>query len=107
MESRFFCGHCGEKISRSLYFQHKKLYYTPESQQWERTLQNEHDSVQEDFTFSDNEQEDPIDGQESMEVHPVGEDPPVGEDQTPETSDDDCTDFDFDQVRCSYSYAIQ
>jgi hypothetical protein len=34
MEKRFHCGHCGEKISKTLYYQHKKLYYSSSTNSW-------------------------------------------------------------------------
>lgn len=34
MEKRFHCGHCGEKISKTLYYQHKKLYYSSSTNTW-------------------------------------------------------------------------
>lgn len=32
---RFYCEHCGEKISKTLYYQHKRLYYSYDRQEWE------------------------------------------------------------------------
>lgn len=60
MDNRFYCEHCGEKVSKTFYYQHKKLYYTADKQQWERNLADEEvsyhsSSEEEDFTFSDNE----------------------------------------------------
>lgn len=34
MEKRYHCGHCNEKVSRTLYFQHKKLYYSASEKTW-------------------------------------------------------------------------
>ena len=34
--NRYFCEHCGERISKTLYlyYQHKKMFYSPSSQIW-------------------------------------------------------------------------
>ena len=31
------CGHCDELISKTLYFQHKRLYYSVHNRQWKKT----------------------------------------------------------------------
>ena len=52
------CGHCGEKISRTLYYQHKKLYYSTATKTWKKRddLVKWPDLEQYDeFTFSDTE----------------------------------------------------
>ena len=90
---RFYCEHCGEKVSKTLYYQHKKLYYTAEKQHWEQEVALSHASAseEEDFTFSDEEEkidEDPI-----MEVDNCI----AVSDETVDSSDDN-TDFDFDKV---------
>lgn len=30
------CGHCDELISKTLYFQHKRLYYSVHNRQWKK-----------------------------------------------------------------------
>lgn len=86
---RFYCEHCGEKVSKTLYYQHKKLYYTAEKQQWEQEVALSHASADEDFTFSDEEER--IDEDPTMEVNDC-----IAESDV-DSSDDD-TDFDFDKV---------
>ena len=50
-EKRFHCDHCGEKISRSLYFEHKKLYYSSTSNTWKKELFPKRTEQFEDFIF--------------------------------------------------------
>lgn len=59
-EKRFHCQHCGEKISKTLYYQHKEKYYSPATQTWSRDakrqvleFERQQDDDDEDFTFSD------------------------------------------------------
>lgn len=53
---RYFCGHCNRKVSKTLYFTHKKLYYDVQSQEWISGAQDgAHDEVQ-DFAFSDSDE---------------------------------------------------
>ena len=33
-KGQYYCGHCDEKVSKTLYYAHKKLYYNAESNQW-------------------------------------------------------------------------
>ena len=100
MESRFYCEHCGEKVSKTLYYQHKKLYYVANKQQWKRTAADEevsHHSASEDedFTFSDQEDS-------NMEVR--DEDDMAVDDYIPVESsedgdvDDSDEDFSFNEV---------
>lgn len=56
-EKRFHCGHCGEKISKSLYFEHKRLYYSSHSNTWDEVQVTKREEPFEDFTFSDSEPE--------------------------------------------------
>ena len=68
MDKRFHCQHCGEKVSKTLYYQHKRLYYSSASNTW-RSNQDTHDAdgaaqsetprlaSREEFSFSDSEQE--------------------------------------------------
>lgn len=66
-ENRFYCGHCKEKISKTLYFHHKKLYYEADTQQWQVAAPAQGTSTSmceyKDFTFSDSESE-----QDGMEI---------------------------------------
>ena len=32
--SKHFCGHCNKKLSKTLYFKHKKLYYNSRNKCW-------------------------------------------------------------------------
>ena len=53
-----FCCHCNEKVSKTLYFRHKRLYYSSEEQRWQtRSLKDETMIInaEEDFTFCDSE----------------------------------------------------
>lgn len=55
-EKRFHCDHCGEKISRSLYFEHKRLFYSSVSNTWDKeSLPVDKKEPIQDFSFSDNE----------------------------------------------------
>ena len=51
----YYCGHCNEKVSKTLYFQHKRLYYSSRTHKWKR------DEVpscsKSSFSFSDTENE--------------------------------------------------
>ena len=73
MEKRFHCGHCGEKISKTLHFQHKRLYYSSSTRSWSSDRYKDecvpsslqvHDSMDtttsqevDEFSFSDSERE--------------------------------------------------
>ena len=65
MDKRFHCEHCGEKVSKTLYYQHKRLYYSSSSNTWKRRDDTDGASeaqrpgcvIREDFCFSDSEQE--------------------------------------------------
>ena len=61
---RFHCGHCNEKISKTLYFQHKKIYYNPSTQVWKKstTVPSGSNADVEEFTFSESEMEMSVDG---------------------------------------------
>ena len=63
-KGRYYCNHCGEKVSKTLYYAHKKLYYDVTLKQWRSGVactsgtggqcakdKNEHDN----FTFSDSD----------------------------------------------------
>lgn len=58
---RYYCGHCREKISKTLYFSHKQLYYDVVQQKWRNEADQNQSSHTEqlpdqDFTFSDSEE---------------------------------------------------
>lgn len=59
-EKRFHCEHCGEKISRSLYFEHKRLYYSSTSGTWKKELFTANAAAEqqfEDFVFPEHEED--------------------------------------------------
>ena len=64
-EKRFHCGHCGEKVSKTLYYQHKRLYYSSAFNTWRsaddsgvnRGHETHGRSRADEFSFSDNEEE--------------------------------------------------
>ena len=57
-EKRFHCQHCNEKVSKTLYYQHKSRYYCPLSRSWIKESSNKYTPAVEDFTFSDVESGD-------------------------------------------------
>ncbi len=97
MENRFYCEHCGEKVSKTLYYQHKKLYYTADRQHWERKTNDEsfHLASEEDFTFSDHEDNimEAVDDEDTTADDYV----PVNSIEDGDTDDND-NDFNFDEV---------
>ena len=52
---RYYCGHCKERVSKTLYFNHKRLYYDPSLQQWKNDAQEAKRDEDQEFTFSDSE----------------------------------------------------
>lgn len=57
-KKRFHCDHCGEKISKSLYFDHKRLYYSPASNTWKKITKGDMESqIFQDFDFADSSYE--------------------------------------------------
>ena len=57
--NRFYCEHCGEKISKTLYYLHKRLYYSTATRIWQKATDSD-DAVQickvdDEFKFSDTE----------------------------------------------------
>ena len=57
MEKRFHSGHCGEKISKTLYYQHKRLYYSA-ANSWRNDSESGctlNHSSEKEFIFSDDE----------------------------------------------------
>ena len=68
MSDRYYCGHCKEKISKTLYYSHKRLFYDITTRQWRSKSEAEasvltlkdadssHNRWKEaDFTFFDSE----------------------------------------------------
>ena len=98
MEGRFYCEHCGEKVSKTLYYQHKKLYYTVDKQQWEKNSDEVSHGVaskeDEDFTFSDHEESFEV-GDEGMEMDQYV---PVESAEDSDNYSDDGGDISFDEV---------
>lgn len=47
----YFCGHCHQHVSKTLFFQHRKLYYDKRAKQWnaERVVPVD---LGEDFDFA-------------------------------------------------------
>ena len=55
---RFHCQHCNEKVSKTLYYQHKKLYYNEDTKSWSKESPSQledNKSEGEEFTFSDSD----------------------------------------------------
>ena len=52
-KGRYYCGHCEEKISKTLNFKHKRLYYNPDSEEWtlSKDVQENYETIA-DFVFS-------------------------------------------------------
>ena len=71
---RYFCGHCDKKVSKTLLFEHRKLFYDKLAKQWrkERVVQA---GLGEEFDFTQAEREDQID------VAPRRKDPQVSNNQ--------------------------
>ena len=46
----YFCGHCSKELSKTLYFQHQKLYFNKKTKKWSERKVFE-DSLGEDFDF--------------------------------------------------------
>ena len=52
---RYYCNHCEEKVSKTLYFTHKQLYYDHTTEEWIKRDDEENQSGVADFTFSDSD----------------------------------------------------
>jgi hypothetical protein len=56
---RYYCNHCDEKVSKTLYFAHKKLYYNHTTEEWIKSVdchqEDQPDGDDIDFTFSDSD----------------------------------------------------
>ena len=75
MDKRFHCDHCGEKISKTLYYQHKRLYYSSSTNSWRKSeggsaeISTGHSCQNlppDNFTFSSDEEDTSLDMGESM-----------------------------------------
>ena len=56
--SSYHCDHCGEKVSKTVYYQHKKMYYDKTTEIWTQredtsSATKDVDTVMNDFCFSD------------------------------------------------------
>ena len=58
----YHCEHCGEKVSKTVYYQHKKLYYDKTTGIWKRQEScdtppggTDRDTLMNDFCFSDDD----------------------------------------------------
>ena len=47
------CGHCDELISKTLYFQHKRLYYSVHNRQWKKSSSIACDCSEQESPVSD------------------------------------------------------
>ena len=48
------CGHCSKELSKTRYFQHRKLFYNKRTKEWSQQRVFE-TRLGKDFNFSDNE----------------------------------------------------
>lgn len=48
----YFCGHCKEEVSKTLFFQHRKLYYDKRNGEW-KTKRVIPSDLGEDFDFEE------------------------------------------------------
>ena len=57
---RYFCGHCDENVSKTLFFEYRKLFYDKLAKRWrkERVVQA---GLGEEFDFTQAKREDLID----------------------------------------------
>ena len=39
--SKYLCGHCDQRISKTLYYEHKKIFYSQETRAWRKVLRTE------------------------------------------------------------------
>jgi hypothetical protein len=57
--SSYLCEHCGEKVSKTVYYQHKKLYYDKTTETWMRqetsSVATDDTVFVNDFCFSDDD----------------------------------------------------
>ena len=60
-ERRYYCEHCGERILQTLYYQHKKKFYSVESKTWISSSEDDFKpQQQDDFCF-------PLDSESAIE----------------------------------------
>ena len=64
-QSLFYCGHCNERLSKTQFYKHKKLFYDRKNKKWLKD--STYDDVDEEFEFSDDE--DPSWFSDSAEEH--------------------------------------
>ena len=69
--SRLFCQHCEEKVSKRTYYNHKRLYFDRKTRRWSKTRLFISDTNAEHTTHADNVTE-------STEVEPVLAHYPIG-----------------------------
>lgn len=51
--SKYFCGHCNRKLTKTLYFKHKKLYYDIRAKSWNKERVYQHyDGFLREFSMS-------------------------------------------------------
>ena len=51
----YFCEHCDEFISKTLYYKHRKLFYDRKAKKWKKTNNPQFINVDKDFIFSDSD----------------------------------------------------
>lgn len=50
----YFCNHCKEEVSKTLYFQHKKLFFNPDLNAWRSETDHQESNVKEcEFNYSE------------------------------------------------------
>ena len=61
-KGRYYCNHCRQKVSKTLYFTHKKLYYDATTNRWDTDAHGGSSICQQDlsqdYTFSDSDSSD-------------------------------------------------
>lgn len=63
----YSCGHCGQSVSKTVYYQHKRLYYRDSTNSWiQGNYKSPTDEV-EDFVFYDDSNEEGVHEEESSE----------------------------------------
>lgn len=54
IKKRYFCGHCSKELSKTRFFQHRRLFYNKKTKEWSQ-LRVFESRLGESFNFSDNE----------------------------------------------------
>jgi hypothetical protein len=54
VSKRYFCGHCSKELSKTRFFQHRRLFYNRKTKEWSQQRFFE-SRLGENFNFSDNE----------------------------------------------------